>query len=84
MAKRIDRMGIQRNDDITDDTRYGSLYLREERKSAVNDYGGASTDDVPKLANISDAAAGSTCLFHNGEMYVRGVSGTWEQFGSDE
>lgn len=83
MAGRIDRMGIYRNDDITDIERYGSLYCRKQRNNNVNDYGG-NVGDIEKLANITKAAWGSTCLFHNGDIYVLGVDGNWSKFGETE
>lgn len=81
MEKIIDRMGICRDDNITDDERYGGLYLRKRNMNNANDYGGTNEHDAAKLANIDDAAAGSTCLLTSGDLYIRGVDGTWELFG---
>lgn len=80
---RIDRMGIMRDDDVsTDNTRYGSLYLVSQRHNNVNDYGGNS-EDVALLDNITNAAAGSTCLFANGDIYRLELDG-WAKFGEDD
>lgn len=79
---RIDRMGIRRSDDVTDNERYGSLYLIKQRHNNVNDYGGA-VGDVEKLSAITNAAAGSTCLFTNGDIYRLELDG-WAKFGAAE
>lgn len=63
---------------------YGSLYLVKFNKlTRVNDYGGSNTDDVSKLDLITNASAGSTCLFANGDIYRRELDG-WAKFGEDE
>lgn len=82
MAAGIDRMGIYRTDDVSDSTRYGSLYLCQMRKNNVNDYGG-NVADVEKLSNITNAAPGSTCLMSNGDIYRKELTG-WVKFGGDE
>ena len=76
---RIDRMGIRRMDDTTDDERYRSLYLIHRRANNVNDYGG-NVADREKLANITDAAPGSTCLYHSGEVDRLELDG-WSEYG---
>lgn len=75
---RIDRMGIQRPDDISDNERYGSLYLIKRRANNVNDYGG-SESDAAKLANITNAAPGSTCLYSSGRIDRLELDG-WAEF----
>lgn len=63
---------------------YGSLYLVKFNKlTHVNDYGGSNTDDVSKLDLITNASAGSTCLFANGDIYRRELDG-WAKFGEEE
>lgn len=83
---RIDRMGIQRpdTDTRTDAELYGSLYLVCQRHNGVNDYGGSDSTDVAKLTNITTAAAGSTCLFDNGDIYRLNIAGEWVLFGEEE
>lgn len=83
---RIDRMGIIREDTdtTTDAERYGSLYLVSDRHNKVNDYGGSDISDVSKLVNITAAAAGSTCLFDDGDIYRLNINGDWVKFGGDE
>lgn len=79
----VDRMQIQRNDaEATPD--YGTLFLIKQRKTNVNDYGGSDIADVSKLVNITAAAAGSTCLFDNGDIYRLNINGDWVKFGGDE
>lgn len=78
----VDRMQIQRNDaEATPD--YGTLFLIKQRKTNVNDYGGSDIADASKLVNITAAAAGSTCLFDNGDIYRLNVSGDWVKFGEN-
>lgn len=84
MAERLDRMGIYRDDDVTDDARYGSLYLRKRNINNVNDYGGTNEIDAAKLANIGNAAAGSTCLFNSGDIYVCNLGHTWSKVGESD
>lgn len=78
---RIDRMGIQRpdTDTRTDAELYGSLYLVCQRHNGVNDYGGNETD-AAKLANITNAAPGSTCLYSSGRIDRLELDG-WAQYG---
>lgn len=80
---KIDRMGIVRDADVDEDTLYGSLYRRLLQQNGVNEYGGGDVSDSAKLVNITNAAAGSTCLFHNGTMYIKGFDGEWDVFGGD-
>lgn len=77
-------MGIMRGDDVSDNTRYGSLYMVKQRHNNVNDYGGSDISDVSKLVNITAAAAGSTCLFDDGDIYRLNIDGDWVKFGGDE
>lgn len=79
----IDRMGIRRTDGISDNERYGSLYLIKRRANNVNEYGGSDEADVSKLAAITNAAPGSTCLFTNGDIYRLELDG-WKKFGGGE
>lgn len=79
----FDRMGIRRTDEISDNERYGSLYLIKRRANNVNDYGGSDEADVSKLAAITNAAPGSTCLFTNGDIYRLELTG-WNEFGGGE
>lgn len=75
-----DRMRINHSDtdDIPD---YGSLFLRMfDEKTHVNDYCGSDDSDVDKLDLITNAAVGSTCLFINGDIYIRTFDG-WAKFG---
>lgn len=78
----IDRMGIRRTDGISDNERYGSLYLIKRRANNVNEYGGSDEADVSKLAAITNAAPGSTCLFINGDIYRLELTG-WKKFGEE-
>lgn len=78
-----DRMRINHadTDEIPD---YGSLFLRMfDEKTHVNDYCGSDDSDVDKLDLITNAAVGSTCLFVNGDIYIRTFDG-WAKFGGDE
>ena len=62
---------------------FGSLYgvkIRAGDIKAVNDYAGETESDASKLANITNAAPGSTCLFSNGSLYRLELSG-WKKFG---
>lgn len=79
----IDRMGIQRpdTDTRTDAELYGSLFLVAQRKSNVNDYGG-SESDAAKLANITNAAPGSTCLYSSGRIDRLELDG-WAEFAEN-
>lgn len=78
---RIDRMMIRREDSDTrtDTELYGSLYLIHQRHNNVNDYGGSEAD-ADKLANIVNAAPGSTCLYDSGRLDRLGING-WAEFG---
>lgn len=80
---RIDRMGIQRpdTDTRTDAELYGSLFLVAQRKSNVNDYGGSEAD-AAKLANITNAAPGSTCLYSSGRIDRLELDG-WAEFAEN-
>lgn len=80
---RIDRMGIQRpdTDTRTDAELYGSLYLVCQRHNGVNDYGGSEAD-AAKLANITNAAPGSTCLYSSGRIDRLEIDG-WAKFGEE-
>lgn len=75
-----DRMKINHEDGETAPD-YGSLYLRHSTPEQVNDYGGTSVSDVSKLALITNCAAGSTCIFNDGSLYIKNFDGTWSQFG---
>lgn len=78
--KRYDRMDIFRDDNITDEVRYGSLFSVRLRTKYINDYAGENESDADKLDNITNAAPGSTCLFSNGSLYRLELSG-WKKFG---
>lgn len=78
--KRYDRMDIFRDDNITDEVRYGSLFPVRLRTKDINDYAGENESDADKLDNITNAAPGSTCLFSNGSLYRLELSG-WKKFG---
>lgn len=78
--KRYDRMDIFRDDNITDEVRYGSLFPVLLRTKYINDYAGENESDADKLDNITNAAPGSTCLFSNGSLYRLELSG-WKKFG---
>ena len=78
--KRYDRMDIFRDDNITDEVRYGSLFPVRLRTKYINDYAGETESDADKLDNITNAAPGSTCLFSNGSLYRLELSG-WKKFG---
>lgn len=78
--KRYDRMDIFRDDNITDEVRYGSLFPVRLRTKYINDYAGENESDADKLDNITNAAPGSTCLFSNGSLYRLELSG-WKKFG---
>lgn len=78
--KRYDRMDIFRDDNITDEVRYGSLFPVRLRTKNINDYAGENESDADKLDNITNAAPGSTCLFSNGSLYRLELSG-WKKFG---
>lgn len=78
--KRYDRMDIFRDDNITDEVRYGSLFPVRLKTRYVNDYAGETESDADKLDNITNAAPGSTCLFSNGSLYRLELSG-WKKFG---
>lgn len=78
--KRYDRMDIFRDDNITDEVRYGSLFPVRLRTKFINDYAGETESDADKLDNITNAAPGSTCLFSNGSLYRLELSG-WKKFG---
>lgn len=78
--KRYDRMDIFRDDNITDEVRYGSLFPVRLRTKNINDYAGETESDADKLDNITNAAPGSTCLFSNGSLYRLELSG-WKKFG---
>ena len=78
--KRYDRMDIFRDDNITDEVRYGSLFPVRLRTKYINDYAGENESDADKLDNITNAAPGSTCLFLNGSLYRLELSG-WKKFG---
>lgn len=81
--KRLDRMRVERDDNISDETRYGSLFLVIDRKSHINDYGGTDIEDVELLDSITNCFPGSTCLFSNGDIYRLELTG-WVKFGGDE
>lgn len=74
-----DRMGIDRlnKNDVPD---YGSLFLIKKTQDNINEYGGSYVADVEKLELISNAALGSTCLFTNGDLYRKELSG-WNKMG---
>lgn len=74
-----DRMKINHEDGDTAPD-YGSLYLRHSTPEQVNDYGGALVSDVSKLTIITNCAAGSTCIFNDGSLYIKNFDGTWSQF----
>lgn len=74
-----DRMKINHEDGDTAPD-YGSLYLRHSTPEQVNDYGGALVSDVSKLTLITNCAAGSTCIFNDGSLYIKNFDGTWSQF----
>lgn len=74
-----DRMKINHEDGDTAPD-YGSLYLRHSTPEQVNDYGGALVSDVSKLTLIANCAAGSTCIFNDGSLYIKNFDGTWSQF----
>lgn len=74
-----DRMEINHEDGDTAPD-YGSLYLRHSTPEQVNDYGGALVSDVSKLTLITNCAAGSTCIFNDGSLYIKNFDGTWSQF----
>lgn len=78
--KRYDRMDIFRDDNITDEVRYGSLFPVRLRTKYINDYAGENESDADKLDNITNAAPGSTCLFSNGSLYRLELS-SWKKFG---
>ena len=65
--KRYDRMDIFRDDNITDEVRYGSLFPVRLRTKYINDYAGENESDADKLDNITNAAPGSTCLSDHGK-----------------
>lgn len=77
----IDQMGIGHEDSTPD---YGTLYLISQNLRNVNEYGGSDTTDVSKLALLTNAAPGSTCLFNNGDIYIKNLDGTWSKFGEEE
>lgn len=74
-----DRMGIDRlnKNDVPD---YGSLFLIKKTNDNINEYGGTNIEDAIKLELISNAAFGSTCLFTNGDLYRKELSG-WNKMG---
>lgn len=74
-----DRMKINHEDGDTAPD-YGSLYLRHSTPEQVNDYGGALVSDVSKLTLITNCAAGSTCIFNDGSLYIKNFDGAWSQF----
>lgn len=76
-----DRMGIYRKSK-TDVPDYGSLFLIKESKNAVNEYGGSDSADVEKLALITNAACGSTCLLTDGTLYRKEIDG-WNEIGGE-
>jgi hypothetical protein len=61
-------MGISRTDDVSDNERYGSIFLICRRHNGVCDLGAADEADAPKLANIPGLAPGSTCLYDTGRI----------------
>ncbi len=78
-----DRMQINHADGETLPD-YGSLYLvKFNELTRVNDYGGGNIEDVENLDLITNAAAGSTCLFSNGDIYRLELDG-WAKFGEEE
>ena len=74
-----DRMGITRQskNDVPD---YGSLFLIKKRADKINEYGGSNIADAEKLDFITDAGYGSTCLFTNGDLYRKEITG-WNKMG---
>lgn len=77
-----DRMEIYRsNENAVPD--YGSLFLIKKTNDNVNEYGGTNIKDVVKLELISNAAFGSTCLFTNGDLYRKELSG-WNKMGENQ
>lgn len=77
----IDKMKISRRtrDEVPD---YGTLFLIQEHKNSINEYGGETIDDAVKLDLITNAAPGSTCLFTNGDLYRKESSG-WHKMGEE-
>ena len=76
-----DRMEIYRSNknDVPD---YGSLFLIKKTRDNINEYGGSNIEDVEKLALITDAGYGSTCLFTNGDLYRKDFLG-WNKMGEE-
>lgn len=78
----VDRMGVTHEDgeNVPD---YGSLYIISRDLRNVCEFGGSDTSDAEKLSMLTSAAAGSTCLFSNGDIYRLELDG-WAKFGEEE
>ena len=81
MSNKVIIMGMTFDEGSAPD--FGSLFavrIKSGEIKAVNDYAGENESDAAKLADITNAAPGSTCLFSNGSLYRLELSG-WKKFG---